>query len=74
MERQRGTPASADFSVEGGGSVFLLRPLSPAAVDWIDEHIGPGNGYRPYYPTVVVEHRYICDIVEGIRNDGLAVA
>lgn len=59
--------------VEGHGSIFLLRPLTPAGQSWIDEHIGPDNGYQPYYPTVVIEHRYIADIVATIRNDGLAV-
>jgi hypothetical protein len=63
----------ADFVVENHGCIFLLRPLSPSATSWIEEHIGQDNGYQPYFPTVIVEHGYITDIVEGIRNDGLAV-
>ncbi|MGA7791765.1 MAG: hypothetical protein WCA19_01920 [Candidatus Acidiferrales bacterium] len=62
-----------DFVVENHGSIFLLRPLSPSATSWIEEHIGQENGYQPYFPTVVVEHRYIADIVAGIQNDGLVV-
>jgi hypothetical protein len=62
-----------DFVVENHGSIFLLKPLTPSATSWIEEHIGQGNGYQPYFPTVVVEPRYIADIVEGIQNDGLAV-
>jgi hypothetical protein len=31
------------------------------------------GSFQPYWPTVVVEHRYIVGIVEGIQNDGLAV-
>jgi hypothetical protein len=63
-----------DFLVENHGSIFLLKPQTSAATCWVDEHIGRENGYQPYYPTVVVEHRYIADIVDGIQNDGLAVA
>jgi hypothetical protein len=63
-----------DFVVENHGSVFLLKPLTPSATSWIEEHIGQDNGFQPCFPTVVVEPRYIADIVEGIQNDGLAVS
>ena len=62
-----------DFIVENHGSIFLLRPLTPSATSWIEEHIGQDNGFQPYFPAVVVEHRYIADIVEGIQNDELVV-
>ena len=69
-----GSSPTVDFLCENHGSIFLLRPLTSSATSWIEEHIGQDNGYQPYFPTVVVEHRYIADIVEGIQNDGLAVA
>jgi hypothetical protein len=62
-----------DFAVENHGSVFLLKPLTPSATSWIEEHIGQDNRYQPYFPTVVVEHRYIADIIAGIQDDGLGV-
>ena len=61
-----------DFSVENHGSIFLLRPISPAAFEWIKEHIPDDAQY--FGNAVVVEHRYIEDIVDGIQNDGLEVA
>jgi len=69
-----GSSPTADFEVQNHGSIFLLIPQTSSAGAWIDEHIGSDNGFQPYYPTVVVEHRHISDIVEGIRNDALAVA
>ena len=48
-----------DFLVENHGSIFLLKPLTPSATSWIEEHIGQDNGFQPYFPTVVVERRYI---------------
>jgi hypothetical protein len=68
------SPTQADFQVENHGSIFLLIPQTLSARVWIDDHIGKDNGYQPHYPTVVVEHRYIADIVAGIQDDGLAVA
>ncbi len=63
-----------DFLVENHGSIFLLRPQNENAIAWVNEHIGQDNGYQPYYPTVVIEHRYVADIVAGIQDDGLVVA
>jgi hypothetical protein len=68
-----GSSPTVDFLCENHGSIFLLRPLTPSAISWIEEHIGQDNGYQPHFPTVVVEPRYIADIVEGIQNDGLGV-
>ena len=61
-----------DFRSENQGSLFLLFPLTQPAHFWIEEHLPEdaqwfGNG-------VVVEHRYIWAILEGIQNDGLAVS
>jgi hypothetical protein len=66
--------SEADFSIEGEGrfcAVYLLRPLTPAGFDWVEEHI-PEDAQR-LGNAVAVEHRYISDIVAGIQDDGLAV-
>jgi hypothetical protein len=65
------TEIGPDFRCENHGSIFLLCPLSRPARSWIEENLPSdaqwfGNG-------VVVEHRYIWAILEGIQNDGLAV-
>lgn len=63
----------ADVTVNDQGSIVLLRPETPAAIAWIDEHIGAENGYQPYYPTVVCDHCFADDVIEGMIGDGLAV-
>ncbi len=66
---------SPDFSIEGEGrfcSVYLLRPLTPAAFDWIEEHI-PADAQR-LGTAIAVEHSYIGAIAEGIVADGLVLA
>ena len=65
---------SPDFILENHRSIFLLRPQNERAVAWVDERIGSNNGYQPYFPTVVIEHRFVADILAGIRSDGLGVA
>jgi len=65
---------SPDFSIEGEGrfcAVYLLRPLTPAAFDWVEEHI-PEDAQR-LGNAIAVEHRYIGAIAEGIISDGLVV-
>lgn len=67
------SPTQPDFCVENHGSIFLLRPLTDSAKSWVEDHIGEDNGFQPYWPTVVIEPRYVENIVDGIQNDGLAV-
>jgi hypothetical protein len=62
---------TADVAIQNESSITLLRPLTPAATAWIKHNIGPDNGYQPYYPTIVVEWRYVQDILEGMVRDGL---
>jgi hypothetical protein len=67
----RTSQIKVDFLLENHGSIFLLKPQTPIATSWLEEHVGQDNGYQPYWPTCLVEHRYIADIVAGIQNDGL---
>jgi hypothetical protein len=62
-----------DFVVENHGSIFPLKPQSVPTISWIAEHIDQDKGYQPHFPAVIVEHRYVADIVAGIQNDGLDV-
>jgi hypothetical protein len=63
-----------DFLVTGEGpftTVYLLLPITTAAFEWIDEHIS--EDAPRFGEAIAVEHRYIRDIVDGARNDGLAI-
>lgn len=61
-----------DFSVSNHGSIFLLQPLTFAARAWIEEHVDPDH--QEWAGGVVVEHRFIRGLVEGIAADGHTVA
>ncbi len=64
---------SIGIRIEKHGSLFLLCPRTDVAREWVEQNIGRDNGFQPYWPTVVVEHRYVADIVEGASETGLEV-
>jgi len=61
----------ADVNIENHGSLVLIRPLTEAASDWLDENIS--EDAQRFGGAVVVEPRYVEAIVEGMQNDGLEV-
>jgi hypothetical protein len=62
---------TVDFRFENHGTIWLLHPLTGAAIDWVDQHIP--NDALHFGVAIVVEHRYVDDIAFGIQNDGLEV-
>ncbi|MCX7177946.1 MAG: hypothetical protein NTX56_03980 [Proteobacteria bacterium] len=60
-----------DMTVQDHGTLFLLTPNTAAAKVWIDENVQ--EGARWWGKALVVEHRYIGDVVNGAINDGLTV-
>jgi len=62
---------AVDALVENHGSIFLVRPVSSAAQNWLDENVSDDAQY--FGNALAVEHRYISDLVEGMKLDGLAV-
>lgn len=61
----------ADFQVQNHGSIVLLEPISVQASEWLELHIGDDAQF--WGNSVVVEPRYLQNIVAGIRDDGLTV-
>ncbi len=62
---------AADIRVENHGSIYLLHPRTKRAARWLDEVIAEDAQY--WGDAVVVEPRYVADIVNGAREDGLEV-
>jgi hypothetical protein len=59
-----------DIQVENHGSLFLLRPVSAEGREWLDEHVAWEQSFGD---AIVVEPRYVRDIVQGAIDDGLEV-
>jgi hypothetical protein len=61
-----------DILIEGGGSIYIFRPLSDFARSWIEENVSR-DGFHPDWPTLVVEHRYAGNLAAGMQGDGLVL-
>ena len=73
MPTLRKTPEShSDFALENHEPISLLRPFTRAAREWIEQNVSR-EGFQPFWPSVVVERRYIADVLHGIYDAGLAV-
>ena len=61
----------ADFDFANHGSICLITPRTPAAHDWadafLDEHLTWGQC------SVVIEPRYVEDIIRAIIEDGMTI-
>ena len=60
-----------DLIVRNHGSIFILVAVTPAGEEWIGDHI-PEDAMR-FGGGIVVEHRFISNIVNGAVEDGLTV-
>lgn len=63
---------TTDIDVTDGGSVNIVTPLTDTATDWINENVSD-EGYHPYWPSLVVESRYLGDLLFGMQSDGLTL-
>lgn len=60
-----------DVEVSNHGSIVLVRPLTKAAQDWLDENV---NDARWLGYSMACEPRFVDALLEGMREDGLEVA
>ena len=60
---------SVDLYFENYGSLFLIRPASPAGKTWLDEHIG--DDAQTLGEAYACELRFVEDIFRGASADGL---
>ena len=58
-----------DFVVRDEGTVWLFTPLTPAALQFLSKHIQDDAQY--FGDSLVVEHRYVEDLLLGLTEQGL---
>ena len=63
--------AEFDFTLQNHGSLCILTPLSEAGRDWAENSL-PEDAMR-WCGGIVIEPRYVGDIVDGILGDGLTI-
>jgi hypothetical protein len=60
---------TVDFVVRPEGSIWLFTPQSPNALSFLAEFISEDAIY--WGPSLVCEHRYVYDLLVGLRHHGL---
>ncbi len=58
-----------DFAVRDEGTIWLFIPQTPAASQFLSDHIHEDAQY--FGPSLAVEHRYVYDLLIGLREHGL---
>lgn len=62
------TDTSRDFTVRNEGSIFLLTPHNDEVRAWIDDNV-PSDA-QWFGNALVVEHRYVAELVRGLQGAG----
>ena len=70
-KRSGNAPTAPDVVVDWHGSIVIVRPKTPEARAWIGQHVSDDCQY--WCGGVVVEPRYLDDLVVGMQADGLTV-
>lgn len=68
----RSAPTRPDATVENHASLALVRWHTDAARDWIHENVS--NDAQYFGAALVVEPRYVAQLVEGMIGAGLVIA
>lgn len=68
-----GARARCDVRVENHGTIVLVRPITVTGQDWCDYHMHYDHHVGVFGGAIVVEPRFVDDIVRGMINDGLVV-
>jgi hypothetical protein len=60
-----------DFRLDCHGDIYLLHPLNASGRKWVEDNVCQETGVHPYFPTIIVEPRFLPGIMDGIRRDRL---
>jgi len=65
-------PNTPDVLVRTEGAVFLSCPLTSDGKQWIEEHVQPDPQW--FGGALVVEHRFLWGLAQGMKDAGLVLA
>ena len=63
----------SDFQIADRGTVFLIRPLTEAARQWLDENV-VSEPWQWLDGALAVDHRLARDLVDEIETAGFTIA
>lgn len=62
----------ADFTITDHGSIVMVRPLTEAATEWVEENVG----IEPWAwmgDAFACDHRMAGDLIAGIESEGFTI-
>lgn len=68
MAQQKTGP---DVTLANHGSIVLVTPMTKAAKTWIDANVSDEAQW--FGKSLVVEPRYVWNLVKGMQDEGLTV-
>jgi hypothetical protein len=71
MNAKTGNQLPADYLVTGGGTVYLFHPHTKKATEWLAEYCPKDSDHQYFGNALVIEHRYVADILKLAIRDGL---
>ena len=60
-----------DVYITGGETLYLFMLQTPAALEWVDEHVS--DDHQMFGNGLAVEHRFVADLAAGMEADGLLI-
>jgi hypothetical protein len=67
--------SAPDFLFRDHGSLCILTPLSAEGKEWFESHLPVDNPETQFWAGgIVIERRYVPDVLIGLQSDGLTVA
>lgn len=60
------------FDIENHGSICLIRPMTPDVDEWLRANVDPEAQW--FGNALVVEPRYVGDLVEGLVAEGFVAS
>jgi hypothetical protein len=74
MARPKQAERAVDFTVQDDGTICILYPHTPAAKAWVDKNlIVNSDETESWGGGIVIEPRYLLNIINDIRQIGLEV-
>ena len=61
-----------DVVIGGGGTIYTVTPRTKQGEHWLSDNVA-SEPWQWLGGALCVEHRYIADLVDGMRADGLTV-
>ena len=62
-----------DIQIENSGTVVLIRPMTVAGRNWVEQHVQAEN-WQQFGGAIAAEPRTVQAVIDGAKAEGLEVS